>query len=362
MKFERAQATETERTLTAAFPYEKAHRMLSRRRFLGTCLKGLPALAAASAAVPLAGCSDEAADNQVVIYSCGEGQRNELLIGAMRRDLPHLDVRLHYMSTGNLSARLKVEGAAARFDIALMLEAGYLLKSEESLVDLSGRFDLSVFEDDLRVSDKVMPFTRECGCFAYNTEVLARAGVEPPRSLEDLTSPRFAGMVSMPNPKASSTGYNFYYSMVNILGEQGALDYFDRLEPNVYQFTSSGSAPASALTQGEAGVGLSLVFQLASERNSGAPIEFALFPEGAPWTMNGAAVARGHEGRPAVWEVMGWLYDKGILLDKQEFVPDSVFKGQDTHVAGYPSPIPYADMTGLFELDLKERLLAAWKY
>ena len=166
----------------------------------------------------------------------------------------------------------------------------------------------------------------------------------------------------MPNPKASSTGYNFYYSMVNLLGLDGALDYFDSLAQNVYQFTSSGGAPASALTRSEAGLGLSLVFELVNERNDGAPTELDLFPEGVPWTMNGIAVVKGHEDRQAVWDVMQWFYSRGILLDKQAFVPDQVFKDQHTSIEGYPTNITYANMDGLFDVDLKERLLDAWKY
>lgn len=78
--------------------------------------------------------------------------------------------------------------------------------------------------------------------------------------------------------------------------------------------------------------------------------------------MNGVSVVRGHEDREAVWEVMDWLYDKGILLDKQKWVPDRVFKNQDTTIEGYPTDIIYANMTGLFDTDRKERLLEAWKY
>lgn len=335
--------------------------MLTRRDLLGLGGRGLAAAAMAGLGT-LTGCSSATPDNQVIIYSCGEGERNELLMTAMREDLPNLDIRLHYMSTGNLSARLKVEGEQAECDIALALEGGYLMAVEDVLVPLGDKFDLDVFEDDLRLSDKIMPLTRECGCFAHNTEVLAKCGVEPPASLDDLVDPQFLGLISMPNPKASSTGYNFYYSMVNLLGKDNALAYFDELAKNVYQFTSSGSAPASALTQGEAGLGLSLVFQLASERSGGSPIELDLFPEGVPWTMNGIAIVGGHERKQAVWDVMRWFYEKGILLDKQRFVPDKVFKDQDTTVEGYPTGITYANMDGLFDLDRKERLLAAWKY
>lgn len=332
--------------------------MLTRRQFLHGAAGGVALLALGGTS----GCSANGGNNQVIVYSCLEGERNEALLTELTRDLPNIDVRLKYVSTGNLAARLKVEGESAECDLVLGVEGGYLMAAQDSLETLTEHFDLGVFEDDLVISNKIMPQTRECGCFAYNTEVLAKDGIEPPTSLDDLLDERFQGKVCMPNPKASSTGYNFYYSMVNLLGEDGALAYFDELAKNVYQFTSSGSAPASALTRGEAGVGLSLVFQLVSEKNSGSPIELALFPEGAPWTMNGNAVVKNHGNKQAVWDVMNWLYTKGILLDKELFVPDKVFKNQETHVDGYPTNITYANMTGLFDIEEKERLLEAWKY
>jgi iron(III) transport system substrate-binding protein len=336
--------------------------MLTRRELLSYGRSALACAGLASLA-SLTGCGGESSrDKQVIIYSSCEGERNEALMVALRQDLPDVDVRLHYLSTGNLAARLRIEREQTECDIALGLEAGYLMAVEDVLVNLTDDFDLNVFEDDLHISDAIMPLTRECGCFAHNTEVLGRAGVEPPASLDDLLDARFSGKISMPNPKASSTGYNFYYSVVNRLGQDAALDYFDELAQNVYQFTSSGGAPASALTQGEAGVGLSLVFQLVAEKNDGSPLQLDLFPEGVPWTMNGISVVSGHEHRQAVWDVMRWFYERGILLDKQKFVPDKVFKDQDTHIEGYPTDLVYADMNGLFDLDRKEELLTAWKY
>lgn len=332
--------------------------MITRRDFV----KGGACTAMLALCPSLCACSARTSNKTVVIYSANEGDRNENLMAAMCRDLPDVDVRLKYLSTGNLAARLKTEGPDAECDIVLGMEAGYLLQSQDALVTLADRFDLGVFEDDLRISDKIMPFTRECCCFAHNRGVLAKSSIDGPSSLKDLLDPRFVGKIAMPNPKASSTGYNFYYSMVNLLGEDGALAYFDELAKNVYQFTSSGGAPASALTRGEAGVGLSLVFQLANEKTDGAPIELDIFPEGVPWTMNGIAVVRGHDGRQEVWDVVQWFYEEGILLDKQAFVPDKVFKTQNTRIDGYPEHITYANMEGLFDTERKERLLNAWKY
>ena len=286
--------------------------------------------------------------------------RNEALLEAMRADLPDVDVRLRYMSTGDLAARLAMEGEGAECDVALGLEAGYLLAAADSLVDLSGEIDFSDFEDDLVIDSRIMPFTREAGCFAYNPEVLVRAGIEPPISMDDLLDPRFRGLVCVPDPGSSSTGYNLLCALANRLGDVDAIDWMATLAENVYQFTSSGGAPASALTQGEAGIGLSPVFTLVAERNAGSPLEILRFPEGSPWTANGVSIVRGHE-RPEVWRVFRWLYENGVLLDKRLFVPDRVLKEQDTRVDGWPDDLVYADMTGLFDLDRKRLLLGAWK-
>ena len=40
--------------------------------------------------------------------------------------------------------------------------------------------------------------------------------------------------------------------------------------------------------------------------------------------------------------VMDWMYEKGILLDKQEFVPDRVFVEQDTSIENYQTDADYS--------------------
>ena len=76
-----------------------------------------------------------------------------------------------------------------------------------------------------------------------------------PTSYADLLKPEYKGLVSMPNPKSSGTGYMFLKSLVNAWGEEEAFAYFDQLAENILQFTSSGSGPVNALVQGEAAIG-----------------------------------------------------------------------------------------------------------
>lgn len=327
---------------------------ITRRSFVMAAVGGLAVLA-------LPGCSRQS-ENTVVIYSCGEGEANELLLAAMHEDLPEFDIRLHYVSTGTCAARLRVEGSDSEADVVLMLEGGYLRQIQPSLAVLSD-YNYSVFADDLvDGSQKYLPFRRESACVAMNVCELAERGIPVPSSYDDLLDPAYKGLISMANPKSSGTGYNFLKSLVNSRGEESAFAYFDELAENVYQFSSSGSGPVNALVQGEALIGLGLTYQAVSEINQGVPLEVHFFEEGSPWTMNGVAVVEGKQHKAGVKAVMDWMYDKGILLDKQQFVPDRVFVEQQINVKNYPVDTHYADMTGVFDIDEKQRLLKEWKY
>ena len=308
----------------------------------------------------LSGCSAEN-ENTVVIYSCGEGEANEYLLEQMHEDLPEYDIRLHYISTGNCAARILEEGTSSEADIVLMLEGGYLRQIEGSLATLD--YDMSAFEPDLLDgSDKYLPFRRESACVAMNVQELEARGIPIPTTYDDLLDPVYQGLICMPNPKTSGTGYNFLKSLVNARGEDEAFAYFDALSKNVYQYSSSGSGPVKALVQGEALIGLGLTYQAVSEINQGVPIEVHFFEEGSPWTMNGVGVIEGKQDKPAVRAVMDWMYEKGILLDKEQFVPDAVFVDQQTSVENYPQGVVYANMDGLFDIEEKQRLLERWSY
>lgn len=317
--------------------------------------------ASACGLTSLSGCDSER-DSSIVIYSCAEGMRNETLLTALHRRFPDYDIRLHYLPTGNCAAKLKMEGAQSEADIVLDLEGGYIKQLSDHLEDLSS-FDSSRYCDDLVDADnRYFPFARESACIAVNERGLAERGLAVPESYEDLTDPGYRGMVSMPNPKASGTGYNFLKSLVNAWGEDAAFGYFDRLADNVYQFTSSGSGPVNALVQGEAMIGLGMTFQAVSEINQGVPLRVVFFEEGAPWAVYGLGIVEGKASRAAVRDVFAWLSTEGVKIDNENYVPDQVLVDFKAEIPNYPNHIDYADMAGITDADEKKRLLGKWKY
>lgn len=329
-------------------------RSMTRRTFALTMLCGACALA-------MPGCAPANAST-VVIYSCAEGVRNETLLAAMHRQFPAYDIRLHYLPTGNCAAKLKLEGAQSEADIVLDLEGGYIKQVSNSLEDLSA-FNSAIYCDDLLDDgNRFFPFARESACIAVNDELLAEKGLPVPRSYQDLTDPAYRGLVCMPSPRSSGTGYNFLKSLVNAWGEDEAFAYFDRLAENVYQFTSSGSGPVNALTQGEAAIGLGMTFQAVSEINKGVPLSVHFFEEGAPWAVYGMGIIDGKGSRRAVRDVFSWLSTEGIKVDNATYVPDQVLDDYKAHIDNYPSDIDYADMTGITDANEKKRLLEAWRH
>lgn len=300
-------------------------------------------------------------DNRVVIYSSAEEYRNAYYMTRLEEQFPEYNVVIEYMSTGNQAAKLLAEGLKTECDITIDTEYGYFPMIEQYLADLSD-YDYSPFSEDMvPESKKYLPILRNGGAIIVNTQVLEREGIEKPTCYEDLLKKEYRDLISMPNPKASGTGYMFYKSLVNAWGEDDALDYFDKLSENILQFTSSGSGPVNALVQQEVAIGLGMTSQAVKMINEGAPLEILFFEEGAPYSAYGYAMIEGKQNRQCVRDVFDFFYTTLVDEDKALFFPEPIYKDKVFEVKNYPSNIPYADMSNN-TAEEKTYLLEQWAY
>jgi iron(III) transport system substrate-binding protein len=302
-------------------------------------------------------------DNRVIIFTSTEDFRTEHMQGLLKEAFPDYDITLQVLSTGNHAAKLKAEGTATEADITVNLETSYLEGLTDILADLSS-FDSSEFLPELvPAHHKYLPWDKSSGAVVINREKLESQGLPVPRSFQELLDPRYKGLLSMPNPKSSGTGYMFLKSLVNAWGEDAAFAYFDGFAENVLQFTTSGSGPVNALIQGEALIGLGMTITATEAiNNRGANFEMLFFAEGAPSTTTGMGIIKGKETKPAVQEVFTFTITKLVRDDKALYCPEPVFIDQVNNIPHYPRNIPYADMRGINDLAEKERLLSRWKY
>ena len=302
-------------------------------------------------------------NNRVIIYTSTEDFRTEHMQKLLKDKFPSYDIIIQVLSTGNHAAKIKTEGTSSEADIILNLETGYLESVKDMLADLSS-FDTSDFLPELVPSHyKYLPWDKSSGVIAVSREKLESLRISAPASYDDLLKPEYKGLLSMPNPKSSATGYMFVMSMVNSRGEEEAFNYFDNFSKNVLQFTSSGSGPVNALLQGEAAIGLGMtITATAAINNRKANLDLLFFKEGAPYNTSGMGIIKGKENRPVVREVFEFIIDKVVRDDNTLFCPEAIFRDTTITVPNYPKNIPYADMKGMTDLATKERVLAKWKY
>lgn len=298
------------------------------------------------------------------IYSAGEDYRNENVRKMLNEKFPEYDISVVDIDTGAFAAKVAAEGKDSDIDIIFELETTYVEKCKDSLAVLDD-VDFSPYVDDLVPADKkYVPELMLSGSTIINKELLNEKGVPVPTSYDDLLKPEYKGLISMPSPKSSGTGYIFLLNLVNERGEDAAFEYFDKLAENIsgQGFTTSGSGPVKALIQGEAAIGLGITYQAAEEIDKGAKLTITYFKEGAPYTTYSSAVIAGKEKDEDIMKVFKYLVNEVSLEDKRLYSPEKVFKTQETTMKSFPQNISYGNMNGISDIELKERLLDKWNH
>lgn len=312
--------------------------------------------------VVLAGCGSD--KEKVTIFTSAEDYRVEYMRKMLNEKFPQYDIDIQYMSTGEQAAKLMSEGKNTECDISHDIEYGYAMQLDEkkTFADVSSVVDLSAFADDAVISKTVVPEARNGGAIIVNKTVLSERNLPMPTCYDDLLKPEYKGLISMPNPKSSGTGYMFLKSLVNTWGEEKALAYFDKLTDNILAYTSSGSGPVNALLQKEVAIGLGMTAQAVTKINeSDADFEILFFEEGSPFSLYGQAIVAGKETRECVKEVFAYLCGDITVGMNELYYPEKIFKDITPEIENYPTDIVYADMSNDSFAE-KERLLEKWNH
>lgn len=300
----------------------------------------------------------------IVICTSAEQNRNDDLQQQLSEKFPKYNIIVMYMPTGKAATKIYTEGTNTEVDILVGVEAGYMKKLEHILADISGLSRIDYLEGITpdNYNNRWVTWERFAGAIIVNTEILNKYGLEAPKTYEDLLKPEYKGLIAMPHPKSSGTGYFYFKNWVNIMGEKEAFEYVDRLQENLKQFTESGSGPIKMLTQGEVAIGLGMTFQAVTEINKGQPFEIIYPPTGSPYSLTGTGIIEGHQDKEGVREVFDFIANEFIIIDKEKYSPELIYEGQVNKIENYPQDIVYADMTGIEDDKEKERLLSLWKY
>jgi iron(III) transport system substrate-binding protein len=144
--------------------------------------------------------------------------------------------------------------------------------------------------------------------FGWNTEVLKKKKLSPPKCWKDLIDPRYKGEIEISHPASSGTAYTILAGLVQLMGEEPAFDFMKKLHKNVTNYTRSGTAQAKSVAKGEVGVGVSFIFGFENERITNQfPVLTAAPCEGTSYEIGGIALIKGARNKDAAKRYYDWL-------------------------------------------------------
>jgi iron(III) transport system substrate-binding protein len=334
----------------------------------------LSALLALAAVVAGGGCDRSSSSSssggggksQVLVYTAIEVDQVAPFVEAFRKDHPDVDVNVVRESTGVITARLLAEAETPRADVVWGLAATSLLAVEKRGL-LEPYAPAGVEHIAARFRDEQSP-PRWFGtgvlmtAFAANTVELKRRNLPVPKSFDDLADPRLRGLVTMPNPASSGTGYLIICGVLGARGEQAGWACLDRLHQNVAQYTHSGSKPATMASSGEYAVGVSLDWRCVAEKARGAPVEVVFPADKSGWDLEATALVRKKQIKPAAKTFVDWAAGPAAF---QQYTKYCAVVAHDAF-ASVPPGYPAKPMEQLADLDLRwaaenrERILREW--
>lgn len=305
----------------------------------------------------LTGCGSNR--ERVVIYTSMEENRNQDLKKMLQEEFKDIDVVVQHMATGNSAAKIKNEGTSVEADIVIDLETAHMVSLEDDFADISN-IDSSIYLDNEIKSKYYLPWVKYTMNMIIDNDYMKEHNLSVPKTYEDLLKDEYKGLIAMPDPKTSGTGYAFYLNAVNIMGEDKAIEYFKNLKNNLREFTTSGSGPTNLLKQKEIAIALGMTAQGVEAINEGYNFSIVSLTSGSPYNTTSASIIKGRESNENVVKVFEWLINSFGVYDKENYMPDKILKDQKISVKNYPTDLVDANMTGIDSIDVKNNLMERW--
>ncbi len=265
------------------------------------------------------------AKTALTVYTAIEADDLKKYAARFNEDHPDIEVRWVRDSTGVVTAKLLAEKANPQADVVWGLSATSLivLKLEGMLLPYAPK---GVERLDAQFRDRDNPPTwvgmdAYVAAVCFNTVEAQKKGLPKPTSWKDLTKPVYKGMIVMPNPASSGTGFLQVSAWLQGLGEQEGWKYMDALHQNMGVYVHSGSKPCTMAGTGEYPIGISFEFRGARLKKQGAPIDIIFPEEKSGFDAETSAIMKGTKNLEAAKTLLDWsISDKAMKLYNEGYV------------------------------------------
>jgi iron(III) transport system substrate-binding protein len=261
------------------------------------------------------------AKDKVTVYTSLETDETVNYLEVARKDLPDLDIDIIRLSTGELGARMLAERENPQADCIW----GWAVTDTEQFITKGmiepykpkriGKLDKRFVHSKYYY----VGIDMYIAAFCVNTKVLKEKGLTMPKGWNDLLDPKFKGLIAMPNPAASGTGFLQVASILQMYGakegKEDGWEFLKKLDQNMGQYIKSGSRPAKFTAQGEFAVGCSFDFPVAEQKKMGFPVEIVFPVEGAGYEIEANSLLKGAKNPKSAKRFLDWAISENAMKE-----------------------------------------------
>ncbi|MCT9070624.1 putative 2-aminoethylphosphonate ABC transporter substrate-binding protein [Cupriavidus gilardii] len=321
---------------------------------------------AATAALVLTGAAF-AQKTTLTVYTAWEIETLKPYAEGFAKVAPDIELKYVRDSTGVITAKALAEKANPQADVIAGLAASSLelLKQEGMLQPYSPKGFERLTRD---YSDKATPpswvgLDVWGATVCFNTIEAKKRNLPRPETWRDLAKPIYKGMIVMPNPVSSGTGFLDVTAWLQLFGEQEGWKYMDALHENIAQYTHSGSKPCKQAGAGEFPIGISFELRAHKTKAAGAPIDIIFPREGLGYDIEAAAIVKGTRKQEAAQRYLDWLASREanelFARDWAIVAYPGVARRIETIPAGYEKMLVKNDFGYIAKH--RERVLTEWQ-
>ena len=184
--------------------------------------------------------------------------------------------------------------------------------------------------------------------FVGNKAILEEKGLEMPTSWADFLKPEYNQEIVVAHPGSSGTAYTMLATLVQMMGEDEAMEYFKKFSPQVRQYTKSGTAPGRMAGLGETTVGITFLHDAIKYKKEGyTDIVISAPAEGTGYEIGGVALLKNGPDQENAKKFIDWVLTKDVqemgktvgsfqfLTNKDAMPPEEAMPIRDTKLIDY---------------------------
>ncbi len=305
--------------------------------------------------------------SRLTVYTALENDQLKPFKDAFEKDNPSVELVWVRDSTGVITARIIAEKDNPRADAIWGVAASsFMMFDKLGILDGYTPKGADQLKPGFRSAKSPMTWTgmdAYLSVVCFNTAEAQKKSAPKPASWADLTNPAFKDQVVMPHPASSGTGYLTVAAWIQVMGEQKAWEFMDKLHQNIAVYTHSGSAPCAQAAKGERMVGIGLDMRGAREKSQGAPLEIVLPKEGLGWDMEATGIVKGTKNLDAAKALADWSVTKQANELYNKYYAIMAHPEVKNLPSNYPAAAEGLMVKNDFAwmADQRDKILAEWK-